>query len=116
MSLIHNERWKLTASWLNTIAAGSVIAGCVTPLVALAYGLRTGPEAAPTWIIVMLTLVWISVGVALHDGQSHSREIAGMTTLEVFAVFGVPALLLAIGAAALYLSRQNDDRHPRPGE
>lgn len=39
-----------------------------------------------------------------------------MITLEVFAVFGVPAILLAIGAAALYLSRQNHGRHPRPGE
>lgn len=66
MGLIPNERWKLTANWLNTIAAGTVIAGCVTPLVALAYGLRTNPEAVSTWVIVLLTLVWISVGVALH--------------------------------------------------
>ncbi len=74
MSLIRNERWKLTANWLNTIAAGTVIAGCVTPIVALAYGLRTGPDAAATSVIIVLTLIWILVGVALHMG---ARVILG---------------------------------------
>lgn len=66
MSLVHNERWKLTAVWLNTMAAGTVIAGSVTPLVALAYGLRSDPVAVSTGLIVMLTLVWMSAGIALH--------------------------------------------------
>lgn len=39
-----------------------------------------------------------------------------MTALEIFAVFGVPVLLLAIGAGALIASRQRDSDHPHPGE
>ena len=35
-----------------------------------------------------------------------------MTTLELFAVFGVPALLLLVGAAAVVLTR-NDAQPPR---
>jgi hypothetical protein len=34
--LVHNERVKLTAAWLNTVGAGTVIAGGVTPIVAMA--------------------------------------------------------------------------------
>lgn len=36
-----------------------------------------------------------------------------MTALELFAVFGVPALLLLVGAAAMLLTRHDDPRHPR---
>ncbi len=39
-----------------------------------------------------------------------------MTTLEIFAVFVVPAILLAIGAGAVLLSRVDRSRHPHPGE
>ena len=66
MHLVHNERLKLTAGWLNTIAAGTVIAGVITPLVAVAYGLRTGPEMISAGIVVALMLGWIWVGVTLH--------------------------------------------------
>lgn len=65
MSGIHNERVKLTANWLNIMAAGTIIAGSITPLVTIAYGLRSG-EPLATGTVILLTLVWISAGVALH--------------------------------------------------
>jgi multisubunit Na+/H+ antiporter MnhG subunit len=66
MYLVENERWKLTAAWLNTMAAGTVIAGAVTPLVALAYGLRADTEPLATGLVVLLTFIWISAGIGLH--------------------------------------------------
>ena len=41
MSLIHNERVKLSATWLNTLAATTIAAGVVAPLVAVVFGLPT---------------------------------------------------------------------------
>jgi dipeptide/tripeptide permease len=66
LSLVHNERWKLTAAWINAVAAGTVIAGAVTPLVAIAYGLRADTQAISTGVVILLTLIWISVGIVLH--------------------------------------------------
>lgn len=42
MGLIHNERTKLTATYLNTAATGFLGAGVVAPLAAAVFGL-TGP-------------------------------------------------------------------------
>ena len=70
MSTIHNERVKLTANWLNIMAAGTIIAGSITPLVTLGYGLRDGDPPA-TGTIALLTLVWISAGCALHWMARH---------------------------------------------
>ena len=66
MSLVDNERAKLTANWLNTLSAGTIIAGCVTPLVAIAYGLRPGAEPLDRGFIFALSFGWILIGVALH--------------------------------------------------
>jgi hypothetical protein len=68
MSLIENERAKLTANWLNTLSAGTIIAGCVTPLVAIAYGLRPGGASLGNGFILVLSIGWILMGVALHLG------------------------------------------------
>ena len=37
MSLIHNERTKLTASWLNTLSGAATAAGAIAPLAAAFY-------------------------------------------------------------------------------
>ena len=66
MNLIDNERAKLTANWLNTLSAGTIIAGCVTPLVVIAYGLRPGTEPLDRAFVFILSFGWISIGVALH--------------------------------------------------
>jgi hypothetical protein len=39
-----------------------------------------------------------------------------MTILEIFAVFGVPSLLLAIGVTALLVARSGAQTDAHPGE
>jgi hypothetical protein len=39
MFLVHNERTKLTAAWLNTLATALVAAGVFAPVAAQLYGL-----------------------------------------------------------------------------
>jgi hypothetical protein len=65
MSLVQNERTKLTANWLNALAAGIVITGVVAPLVASIYGVA-GPSQAGYVVIAVLSLIWFAVGTALH--------------------------------------------------
>lgn len=61
MSLIHNERTKLTATLLNSIAAGSIVAGVVAPSVSL-----TLAESIPPARMIVFSLIWFSVGLILH--------------------------------------------------
>lgn len=63
-AVVHNERTKLTAGWLNTVAAASVIAGGVSPLVALAYGFTELQREA--WVVAILSVTWILAGIGLH--------------------------------------------------
>ena len=41
MSLVHNERIKLTATCVNTLAAATIATGVVAPMVAVVFGLPT---------------------------------------------------------------------------
>ncbi len=61
MSLVHNERTKLTANWLNAIAAGAIIVGAFAALV---HGL-IGPDVdAATGLLIFG--VWFVAGGGLH--------------------------------------------------
>lgn len=56
MSLVENERTKLTAGFMNAVASGTVTVSLVGPLVGIALG--TMPEQN-TWNIVSLSLLGI---------------------------------------------------------
>ena len=60
MSLVHNERIKLTATWLNSIAAAAVAVGGISPTIAAASGVMSVGLAA------FLVPAWIVGGVGLH--------------------------------------------------
>ena len=47
MSLIHNGKAKLTATWLDTLASGGILVGVPTPTAAVIHG--PGRMAAPAW-------------------------------------------------------------------
>jgi len=48
MSLIHNERTKLSATALNGVAIASIVAGLVTPIAALTFGMTApGGRSVP---------------------------------------------------------------------
>ena len=65
MSLIHNERLKRTANWLNALAAGIVITGVVAPTVAALYGVHASSRAGAA-LLVVLGAAWFAVGSGLH--------------------------------------------------
>lgn len=64
MSLIHNERVKYLATWLNGIATAAVAAGVISPLVAITYGFASGP--ADLRILLLATVIWLLIGATLH--------------------------------------------------
>jgi hypothetical protein len=59
---IHNERTKLTAAAINTVATSSFTVGALAPLAAAIY---VGSSAAP---VVTGSVIWIGWAVALHFG------------------------------------------------
>jgi len=64
VSLIHNERTKLTATLFNTLATALVAAGLFAPAAALAYGisdLHLGKI-----FIATLILVCVVIAATLH--------------------------------------------------
>ena len=65
MSLIDNERTKLTANWLNALAAGVVVTGVVAPAVGVIYGVP-GPSGAGYLILAISSVVWLAMGTAPH--------------------------------------------------
>ncbi|AXK80765.1 hypothetical protein DW352_09740 [Pseudolabrys taiwanensis] len=64
MFLVHNERTKLTASWLNTIATALIAAGAFAPAAAWLYGLSSLPVGA--FYVSVLAFACGTVGVSLH--------------------------------------------------
>ena len=64
MSLIQNERLKLTANWLNGLATGVVVTGAVAPVVAALYGVA-GPSEAGYFELALLGVAWLVAGFAL---------------------------------------------------
>jgi zinc transporter ZupT len=62
MSLIHNERTKLSATWFNALATAMVTAGVFAPLVALIYGLSTPTIETP--YLLSLAAACFVIGVS----------------------------------------------------
>jgi hypothetical protein len=64
MHLVRNERTKLTASWLNTLATALIAAGTFAPVAATLYGLSS-PTTSSTYL-GLLAVGCIALGVGLH--------------------------------------------------
>jgi hypothetical protein len=64
MHLVHNERTKLTAAWLNTLATALVAAGAFAPAGAWLYGLSALP--LERGLMVAIALGCTSGGVIIH--------------------------------------------------
>ena len=63
MFLIHNERTKLSANWLNGASLAIFGAGGFGPWITLAN--PSGPHYDP-WILSLVTIVCILAALALH--------------------------------------------------
>jgi hypothetical protein len=72
MFLVHNERTRLTASWLNALATALIAAGGFAPAAAWLYGLSALPVGA-----VYLT----TVGVVCAAG-GFSLHLVALATLR----------------------------------
>ena len=72
MSLIHNERTKLSANALNTSATACFTIGVLAPLAAAFY--KIGPGPVPFKSIAVGALIWLSVASFLHY---YARRILG---------------------------------------
>lgn len=59
---IHNERTKLAATWLNTVAAGTVVAGVIAPSAAMLTGVLSA--GLPAYLV--FAGAWVLAGAALH--------------------------------------------------
>jgi hypothetical protein len=64
LSLVQNERTKLTATWLNTLPTALVAAGAFAPLAALLYGIAElkGERASA----LALAAGCLALGTGLH--------------------------------------------------
>lgn len=63
-TLIHNERLKLTATWLNTLATATIAAAVLAPITLIINSLETGAEVH--WALLIGSLIFVPVGVSLH--------------------------------------------------
>lgn len=62
---VHNERLKLTASVLNTVAGATITVGVLTPLTAYLFDLQ-GMRAAGLGPVVVVGCAWSAFGLGLH--------------------------------------------------
>ena len=65
MNLIHNERIKLTAVWLNTLAAATLATGVIAPIAAIVFGLPTSATLSRVGLALAMW-GWFSLGFGLH--------------------------------------------------
>jgi dipeptide/tripeptide permease len=65
MPLIQNERIKLTATWLNTLSAATIVTGVIAPLAAIVFGLpASGTLSMATFLFA--AVAWLLWGLILH--------------------------------------------------
>jgi hypothetical protein len=64
MSLIHNERIKISANALNTAGTSCFTVGVLAPIAAVFYKSGSGP--APVGLIALGTLIWLFLASFLN--------------------------------------------------
>ena len=74
MSLVHNERLKLTATYLNTGAGACFAAGVVAPIAALAFGYGNIQSNVSTLTFVVGVATFLSTSLTLHAGCAISSR------------------------------------------
>jgi hypothetical protein len=62
MSLVHNERTKLTATYLNGLAIALFAVGGLAPVFSHSFG----TESRPLWTLVAAAVICLVVSAALH--------------------------------------------------
>jgi hypothetical protein len=65
MSLVHNERTKLAATWPNSLGAVTVATGVIAPIIAVVFGIATFRAITPV-SFALATVAWFVLGIDLH--------------------------------------------------
>lgn len=68
MRVVHNERQKLRAALLNTVAGSSFAVGVLAPIAAAYYSAASTPEL---WTIVLRVVMWLLTAVVLHPSADY---------------------------------------------
>jgi hypothetical protein len=63
---VNVERIKLSATFFNTIASGSVLAGLVIPAASLLAGTALNEASASAGRLALSAAIWLLTGAALH--------------------------------------------------
>ncbi|TMI99405.1 MAG: hypothetical protein E6G97_22695 [Alphaproteobacteria bacterium] len=69
MFLVENERTKLTASWLNTLATAIIAAGAFAPAIAILVGVSPMPIESAR--VIVLAIACVVVGNSIHLGARY---------------------------------------------
>lgn len=65
MSLVANERWKLTGNALNGLAVATMVTGFVAPLVAVSYGVSS---VSGSIYLIAIAAIWFLTAIGIHMG------------------------------------------------
>lgn len=68
---VHNERTKLTATYLNTAAGALFGAGVVAPTAAAVFGLAGPPGHLPALTLGLGALIFLGASLALHAAARY---------------------------------------------
>ena len=110
LKTIHNERLKLTANVLNTVAGESITVGLITPAVAYVLDLQ-GMRAQGAATVVALGLAWLAIGGCLTLGGTEAPGRPSMSSGTVLLLAG-PVLAIIAGAMLYLIGRpRHRDRH-----
>jgi hypothetical protein len=107
LNLIHNERTKLSATALNGVAIASIVAGFITPLAALTFGV-SGPVGRGVLVTALASFAWLAVGLGLHF---LARALGRPQRMNSYLLlFAGPVLALAAGLAIYFLATRPEPR------
>ena len=70
MSIVDNERLKLLANALNTLATTAAAGGILAPTLARFYGLTAQGYDQPLSHLIAAAVIWLIVAGALHSAAS----------------------------------------------
>ena len=69
MSLIHNERVKLSATYLNGVAIAVFALGSLAPLFSYIY---SAEATQPPWVTAVVSIICAFVSAAIHYGARYA--------------------------------------------
>jgi len=115
MSLVGNERVKLTANWLNTLASATATVGVLAPAASIAYGVGPSPPSATLFLVALP--IWFYCALCLLWREIPAPRAEAVTSAQFFVLFVLPILIAAFGwAVALWAVREARKESRPPAE